>query len=163
MAFPFAFDSWEKENVMNNWLIDGDTIRFLPQGVWGWSGWSGVLDVIAPSRGMSAKGRPIVLADDLAKLAKRLVGQAYTSVGFADLAGKVIQATVLVKPTTLAVDTTLKGQRIACTTTEGTFTLSVSPSLRSGPPPLPDPILVKTGRWLVERAGQGLASTGGAR
>jgi hypothetical protein len=143
---------------MSEWVTDGDTIRFVPGAGWDWFGWDGRLKVAAPDRGLSAEGRPVALASDILQLFAQLMGRTYKAQGFDDIPGTGTAAQISVTESTLDRATTIGGQKIVVAKTEGKFVLPCVPSMRAGVPPIPDPVPVKQGRWVVDRVQQSAAT-----
>jgi hypothetical protein len=144
---------------MNNWAAAGGVVRFEPDSGWSWQAWNGTLTLSPPDRGLIADGKNVALSDDVRALASGLIGRSYTSTGFADIPGTVAGAVIDVPHSATDPRTEIGGQGIILRSSAGTFTITCVPSFKAAAPPIPDPLLVKTGRWFVESAGQSQASS----
>jgi hypothetical protein len=139
---------------MAEWVVEGATIRFEPAAGWSWLGWDGKLTLSCANHGLAADAKPVGLDEEVLRLAPQLAGRAYTATGFADVPGAVTLAAILVDSATLGLATTCAGRGIVLATTEGSFVVTCVPSFKAAAPPVPDPVVVKRGRWTIDRPGQ---------
>ncbi|MDP1562005.1 MAG: hypothetical protein Q8M16_11560 [Pirellulaceae bacterium] len=142
---------------MSEYLSDGAVLVFEPDGPWKWSGWDGLVELSVANHKIRVEGKPLALSIDIESLFSQLMGKAYTATGFSDVPGVITMAQVAVTSSTLSEKSAIGGQKLALVSTTGKFTVACTPSLKVASPPIPDPLLMKTGRWKVERAGQSKA------
>ncbi len=145
--------------MSNKLLTSGGSITFSPQGAWTWfGGFSGELQVAAEEYPLRINNSPVALAADIEKLASQLLGKMYVEGAYSSPPGTVTQATVTVDRSTLTNTAKIRGQAPATGGTKGQFTITVSPAIAPGVPPVPDPVVTKSGTWEVTSPGQELVS-----
>ncbi|MBL8855425.1 MAG: hypothetical protein JNK57_15770 [Planctomycetaceae bacterium] len=142
---------------MSDYLSDGAVIVFEPVGPWKWSGWDGRGKLSVADHKFRVAGKPLALASDIESLFAQLIGQAYTATGFSDVPGAITMAKVTVTSATLSEKSAIGGKKLAVAATTGEFSVQCIPSLKAASPPVPDPLLMKTGRWKVESTNQSKA------
>jgi hypothetical protein len=145
---------------MAEWVVSGGEVTFDPAPDWNWFEFAGRLTVSAPDRRLSCDGRPVVLFEDVKALERELEMKGYKAVGFADTAGRVSSASILVDGQTLDERLEQDGERIVLATTTGRFFVSCVPSMLATAPPTPDlQAALHRGTWRITAAGQERATT----
>jgi hypothetical protein len=146
---------------MAEWVVAGAVIQFDPGMGWSWSGWNGRLELDVPDRGLTCDSHPVGIAEDICRMASKLRSKSYRAAGFSDTEETVLNASISVNTESLDEATTCDGKSIVLSSSEGTFEVACTPSLKAGSPPIPDPNPVgKRGRWFVEQSGQDSATSG---
>jgi hypothetical protein len=141
---------------MNELFVDGGQVRFEPEAGWTWHGWDGTLAVTVAARELQADGRPVARPEDLQRVAQKLLSKSYTATGFSDVPGIVTAAQVECSAATLSPVVSHEGTKAVTKATRGTFTVTCTPALKAATPPVPDPVVMKRGRWSVVEPGQSL-------
>ena len=138
-------------------LIHGSVLKFHPDAGWSWKGWNGKLSLKASMHGVRIEKKPVALAGDIELMASHLIGKRYVSKIHKDIPGVVVSATITVKTKSLSRGAPIGGSRMPTTRTTGKFTISCTPAIKAGSPPIPDPVVVKTGKFTVLEPAQNIA------
>ncbi|MDB2686766.1 hypothetical protein N9Y42_06100 [Mariniblastus sp.] len=129
-------------------------VSFQPAASWDWDGWNGELDLSTKDLKVVSGGEIVGVESDLVALNTKLAGKRYKGVGFDDIPGVVVNATILVTQSTLSNVAEIAGKKVAHSGTSGKFIVMVSPSFMKSKPPIPDPVICKNGTWEIKDPGQ---------
>lgn len=143
--------------------VTGDKLVLIPTPPLVWQGWDGKL----PLQGqacldfINAQSKPVVLEADFPLASIQIAGKPYTSPPFVT-PGSLASVVLQVNPATLSQAVSVRGQKVVTQATQGTYTLTVMvPAMNpAGPSPVPDPLLVKTGTWMIETGAQSVFRSG---
>jgi hypothetical protein len=137
--------------------VQGGIVLFKPDSGWQWNGWDGRASIRTDAHPMQVDGQPVAVFNDRKGLESELIGKQYEAQGFDDIPGSVTNSEIMVDSVSLSNHVTCSNKKVALKSTSGRFRLDCLPSYKAGSPPTPDPILMKTGSWEIEKAGQAKA------
>ncbi len=143
---------------MKPFLTNGAKIKLTPDPGWEWVGWDGELTVSPAKSHLKISESEIIHENDV-PMFKLLQDRPYKATAFPDVVGIIKGESFMasVEKSTLSDIIEVKRFSPLLLSTIGKFTCIVmSPSIKAGAPPVPDPLLAKTGTWKVIDAKQNI-------
>jgi len=133
-------------------VIKGGKIKLEPDAGWAWQGFNGEILLDGGQSLLNVKGKPVVIETDFPQI--QTIGKNYTTKTYST-PGMLLLIELSINTSTLSTEVFSKTACVSEKTT-GKFQVTVSqPALDPKVnPPLPDPVLLKSGKWEVIESGQ---------